>query len=216
MIHKWKVPRTIQVQTTGVEIEQAELQWMVLHGYAQNPDQLANAFEPIARKDTVIIPEAMSKFYRKGYEGEVVNSWMTSRHREDEIEDQQSYLNSVYEKLLKDNDRPTVLLAFSQGAATALRWLDNNEVKLSACAIYAGWPPDDVDYEKAYWKKLKHYYLLGDNDYFIKGDRIEELRKKEYFQKLNPEWIDFIGPHEVLGQVLESLRNRLVRDFLAS
>lgn len=208
-INKWQVPRTVQVLEMGPNADNAEFIWIVFHGYAQNTDALAKVFYTIAENDMVIIPEAMSRFYRKGYEGEVVASWMTSRYREDEIEDQQAYLDSLYDRLPDQHSSKIIILAFSQGAATALRWLEKSKPGISSLAIYAGWPPDDVDYQGKYWVGMDHFYLLGDNDYFINDEREKELREKPYFRHCKPEEISFIGPHEVLAEVLEDLRNRL-------
>jgi predicted esterase len=200
----------VHVTEIGLGAKEATLIWIVLHGYAQSTEDLAPVFNEIAKDDLVIIPEGMSKFYRKGYEGEVVASWMTSRHRLDEIRDQQSYMNSVYERIPSVMHHKIIILGFSQGTATALRWLDQNHPAINSMIVYAGWPPEDVDYSKNYWTSINHYYILGNNDYFLTDERVEMLHQMEYWKTCQPKEYNYEGDHSVSKQVIKEIRSKIL------
>jgi hypothetical protein len=44
----------------------------------------------------IIAPEGLSRFYRKGFSGDVVASWMTKDDRLDDMEDYVRYLNDLH------------------------------------------------------------------------------------------------------------------------
>ena len=52
-------------------------------------------------KNTIIAPEGLSRFYKNGFYGEVVSSWMTKEDRLNEINDYILYLDTLIEELLK-------------------------------------------------------------------------------------------------------------------
>src|SRR5947209_19668799 len=100
--------------------------WFVLHGYAQRAEDFIKKFLPIANDGMLIIaPEALSRFYAKGFAGDVAASWMTREDRIHEIEDYIRYLDILYAEVKFRISHPVqriVALGFSQGCPALLRW----------------------------------------------------------------------------------------------
>jgi predicted esterase len=132
------VARTARYQQLG-EVSLATQQlWVVLHGYGQLAEYFIRHFQPLHAADpagTVIVaPEGLSRFYLHGTDGHIGASWMTQADRLGEIADHVGYLTQLLSSLLAACPGPTrvTVLGFSQGTATASRWL----------ASYAGhWRP---------------------------------------------------------------------------
>ena len=95
----------------------------VLHGYGQLAEYFIRKFEPQrAAGWRVVAPEGAHRFYLQGTEGRVGASWMTREARLDDIADYVQSLDALRDTLDPERSGPQVLLGFSQGVATALRW----------------------------------------------------------------------------------------------
>jgi predicted esterase len=135
---------------------------------------------------------------------------MTKDDREFEIEDYCNYLQTVYEHYLSivpDNCKK-VLLGFSQGGATAMRWLVlNKPEKIDALQLWGCDIPADLDYKSAqeYLSDKKIYWIYGLNDPYINAERAEQLKKRFYQFELSPKIIQFEGAHEIDRKILGSL-----------
>lgn len=209
-LYKLKTERTAHIYHCGLPFEKASHVWLVLHGYAQSPEEIIPTLEEIEGAHAFIIPEAFSKFYRKGYSGDVVSSWMTSKHRMDEIEDQKEYLNQVYRNYLSNFKGLKGCLGFSQGVATANRWIESQAGLLfDHYVLYAGWPPEDIDYSNASWQQMDLYYAVGDRDYFLSQQRINALLELPFFKKLSPILENFEGGHHLDAKVFQKIIDQL-------
>jgi predicted esterase len=138
-----KVQKTARYYTLG-DIQQATQIWFVLHGYGQNVKRFIEKFNGLVNNTTAVIaPEGLHRFYSKGVAGDVVASWMTKEDRQNDIKDYINYLNHL--KTTVCNDRQTVqVLGFSQGSATACRWVSNGLVKVHSLVLWAGILPPDL------------------------------------------------------------------------
>jgi hypothetical protein len=75
----------------------------VLHGYGMPARNFLEEFKALGNKNILIVsPEGLSRFYTKGFYGNIGASWMTSEDRENEIEDYIGYLDEVYKEVLSD------------------------------------------------------------------------------------------------------------------
>ena len=123
--HTLTVPRTARWWTShppdGVALRGT---LYVLHGYGQLPAFFIRKFQ--AQVNTgwrVVAPEGAHRFYLKGTDGRVGASWMTREARLDDIADQTHFLDALRAQLDAESGAGlNVLLGFSQGASTALRW----------------------------------------------------------------------------------------------
>ena len=123
--HHFTVPRTARYWTAGPPPTEALGTLYVLHGYGQLAQFFVRKFQAAADSGWhVVAPEGGHRFYLKGTSGRVGASWMTREDRLSDIDDYVAFLDALRTHI--DNDQPQghqVLLGFSQGVATALRWL---------------------------------------------------------------------------------------------
>lgn len=200
-----RVPRTARYFLSAPIDDQTKKVWIVLHGYGQHAGYFIRKFEPLYATDTVFVaPEGLSRFYARGSSGRVVASWMTSEDRLDEIADYVHYLDAVVDELQLPVGVELGILGFSQGVATASRWVAKGKVRAQRIILYAGvFPPDlDPGFKSALWKKPKIDVLIGDADEFYKvGDfnfTYESLKKANPHVKIHV----FEGGHEIFPGVL--------------
>jgi predicted esterase len=180
--------------------------WFVLHGYGQLARYFINKFKILQLHNIcVIAPEGLSHFYLEapGPSGRKNNrvgaTWMTKENRELDIANYIHYLDTIYSKELADTQLPVTVLGFSQGSATASRWIMNNRIQCDRLILWAGLFPPDMDFNEGskLLKRKKIFVVYGKNDPFINDERVAEM--KSLIQKLNAEVkdISFDGEHDI-------------------
>jgi len=201
MKHTIKVNKTAIYHSLG-DLSSAKTIWFVLHGYGYSAERFINMFKPVLNNDTAIIaPEGFSKFYLKGVDGKVGASWMTKDDRENEITDYVNYLNQLYELVLENKSNVKInILGFSQGAATASRWICDNKITIDNFILWCGVFPNDMNFEII--SNVKTYFLYGDDDKYVTKDRVTKQQELINNSKLNIKTIVFKGKHEIPGNVL--------------
>jgi len=107
--HKLKTEKTGHIYS--IANPQAFRHWMLCHGYAMTAEQIVHKFKDLDEDNNFYYaPEALSSFY---YEGDTQNipvaSWMTSRHRLDEIADYSHYLNTCLNYFSKTNVQLSII-----------------------------------------------------------------------------------------------------------
>ena len=212
--HAIQVQKTARYFTLGSLSEQTETLWFVCHGYGQLANYFLRKFEILADDKTLIIaPEALSRFYLEGNGGKAGASWMTKEARLDEIEDYLSYLNAVFEQVTVGNDPSRFkinVLGFSQGVATASRWVTSGAVRADKLILYAGLLPDDLDQEKAQvlLNNLQLSLVFGTDDELIRKFDFDLDTYLTNFAMQYPHATihRFAGGHVVLPEVLQALK----------
>ena len=77
--------------------------WMVFHGYAMLSEFFIKKFEILNDGETLIIaPEALNRFYITENFSRVGASWMTKLERENDIIENNQYIESLFQKVTKD------------------------------------------------------------------------------------------------------------------
>lgn len=154
--------------------------WVVFHGYGQLSQYFIKHFQDLdPAENFVIAPEGLSKFYVEGLTGRVGASWMTKQDRELEIADQSNYINAVLKDCgvdVQNMEQRLIVLGFSQGTSTAVRWLANNNIRPSELILWAGSFPHDIDtseHEKLF-KDLSMHFAYGNEDQFLEHINVEE------------------------------------------
>ncbi|GAB4410985.1 MAG: esterase [Bacteroidia bacterium] len=170
--------RTARIALLGSADAQTHDLWIVLHGYRQLAPFFVRKFVPLLRPGVCIAaPEGLSRFYLDGYTGRVGASWMTSEDRLYEIADQIAYLDRCYDLLVGTMPGARVhVLGFSQGVATAWRWLAASTRTPDSLVLWAGSPPPERD--PAFETRLgalRVAALYGDADAFIDPDKAQTL-----------------------------------------
>jgi predicted esterase len=186
------VARTARYQQLGEASPATRQLWVVLHGYGQLAEYFIRHFRPLHAADpagTVIVaPEGLSRFYLHGTDGRIGASWMTRADRLAEIADQAAYLTAVLNPLLAAAPGAfVVVLGFSQGTATASRWLsylaDTTGWRPNRLVLWAGDFPADIAPRSAQQlvQGLPIDLVSGDQDAYVGPDKLhaqaDALRK---------------------------------------
>lgn len=140
-IHTISISKTAHYYTIGTAGKHVRYCWIICHGYGQLAQHFIRKFDVIAKEDTfVLAPEALSRFYTEGLTGKVGASWMTKEDRLDEITDYSNYLTTLYNEFIPQfsNDVKIILLGFSQGCATQVRWIMQAFPKFDHLVLWAG------------------------------------------------------------------------------
>lgn len=198
--------KTARYFTIGELTPNTEEIWIVLHGYAQLASDFIIPFETIASESRFIIaPEGLNKFYAKGFGGKPAATWMTSEMREEEITDYINYLNVLCESVvIKNHTAKIVLLGFSQGVATASRWMHQTTIPISRFIIYSGEIASELQNPVSpALLNTPLVYVTGTNDRLISAEKLASVKRA--MAQLNATLIEFEGGHEVLPGVLQTL-----------
>jgi predicted esterase len=176
------VSRTARYQQLGEASAATQQLWIVLHGYGQLAEYFIRHFRPLHAADpvgTVIVaPEGLSRFYLHGTDGRIGASWMTRTDRLAEIDDQASYLTQLLSSLLASCPASThvTVLGFSQGTATASRWLaaSAGHWRPQRLILWAGDFPADIAIPSAQQlvQNLPISLVSGDQDAYVGSDKL--------------------------------------------
>ena len=155
----------------------------------------------------------ISRFYVKGFSGEVGASWMTKEDRLIEIEDYCNYLNKVWKNFTSKAPNAKVqLLGFSQGCATLCRWIYNQgKLPYDRLILWAGIIPEDLPWKTEAPKRFREqpiHFVYGTEDPFISEKRSQSFKVFAQNQNLhNLVYHPFEGSHKVDRKVFEQLCN---------
>ena len=206
--HTLKTQKTAHIYTHNTFSEKTLSVWIVLHGYGQLTKYFIRKFNILPEEHFVVAPEALSRFYVQGYSGRVGANWMTKEDRLIDIEDYIRYLNHVYETFifphLNENIKVNVV-GFSQGGATASRWVNNTGFKVDNLILWSCVFPPDMNFETIQNKNLDCYLLYGNEDEFNVQQQVEEIKPVIESGKVNCKIIPFEGTHNIPSKVLLDL-----------
>ena len=204
--HHISVEKTARYFTLGELNQNTKRVIIVLHGYAQLANFFIKKFECLVDEFTFIIaPEGLNKFYWNGMQGKVVASWMTKEDRENDIKDYVNYLDKIVEQL--KISCPIEIIGFSQGAATASRWLAKGSIKPSRICLWSGAFPGDIRYfeDILKFKQTEFVLLIGDEDEYISIDEAKMHLEEINSLGINCQFIQFKGKHNIYNEVLNQL-----------
>lgn len=181
----------------------------VCHGYAQLASEFISEFDVIANAGRLVVaPEGLHRFYHKGGAEKVVASWMTKEDREDDIRDYISWLDMVAADVLLQcrPDVKVTLLGFSQGAATATRWVTLGMTKIDHLILWCGFFPPDIreDFSIA---ETQLTVVTASDDRFISKE--EEQRQLTNIKARHATYkhVRFTGQHVIDAGTLSELFN---------
>lgn len=209
--------KTARYVVLGPEDGPADEVWMACHGYGQLATYFARHFTSVASATRlIVVPEALSRFYLDGPGAgarytRIGATWMTKEARETDIADVTRYLDDVLVAACARSDVdpisvPLGVLGFSQGTATASRWL-----ALSPLLARRQTPADHLviwgsglahDIELATLKGLPLTLVAGDRDGIATPGRIvhEEARIRE--AGLSHQLVRYDGGHRLHAETL--------------
>ncbi len=152
--------------------------WLVFHGYGQLAEFFIKKFEKLdPKKNFIIAPQGLSKYYLEGVYGRVGASWMTKEDRLTEIANQHSYIDQVVNQYSMEA-KQLVYFGFSQGTATMGRYAAHAKVPFQKMIIWAGtFPPDTNPLD---WK-----YLTGNEEIVYYTSREDPYFKEDFIPQQN-------------------------------
>ncbi|QJD78772.1 alpha/beta hydrolase [Spirosoma rhododendri] len=168
--HHLTVARTARYYTLGKFSEHTRNVWFCLHGFGQLASYFGRKFTGLPDEQTVVVvPEGLSRLYLDNTYTRIGASWLTREDRDAEISDFVSYLNTLYDQLLTPHSSAPLhitLLGFSQGAATACRWIDNGHIRVDRLILWAGFFPNGLTdiINPARLAGLETHYVYGLQD----------------------------------------------------
>ena len=176
---------------------------IALHGYGQLAKFFLRKFQGLQSKGRVVAPEGPHRFYLQGSSGRVGASWMTKEARELDIQDNLVGLNALLSELQKSySPKKITLLGFSQGAATAARWYQQNPSAFDQLILWAAVFPPDIDAGSFPTEKPLHF-VLGTQDEYYQGEAAQQLLR--HYQSMGFKVHTYAGKHDIDGEVLKRL-----------
>lgn len=193
------------------EVE-APVHWVALHGYRQLANRFIRKFGSLdPSKHAVYAPEGPSRFYLDGYTGMVGASWMTKEDREQDIQNYVQQLDAFYDSTIaKAKPQKRILLGFSQGAATAVRWWCKGHAEFDELVIWAGTIPNDMDMSTLDMKLNQPVRVfIGDDDPFNKENHITSALQILEQSKVPYQLETFSGGHDIEQKALSDFAYKM-------
>ncbi len=210
VMHHIQVPRTARYLTEG-ELEGADEVWFILHGYSMLAASFLGWFEAAVRPDRVLVaPEGLSRAYFE-LDGarRVGASWMTKEDRDAEIEDYVRYLDILADRvLLALPGTPRIQVhGFSQGTATACRWVAFGRHRVNRLVLWGGGVPPDLSLDRhgAALTRAGLTIAIGTRDRQIGAGVVEAELGRLAAAGITPTVHRFDGGHRVDGATLRAL-----------
>lgn len=143
--HSIVVPRHGRIGIVGDPATATEA-WLIFHGYGMLAQGILHWFEPAERPGRLLVaPEGLSRFYQERNGVRTVGaSWMTREDRDHELLDQASYLDRVVGEVIGEIPRLEVH-GFSQGVATAARWVVRGVRPVAKLVCWGGTIPPEIE-----------------------------------------------------------------------
>lgn len=211
--HHLSIQRTMRFYTAGSA--DARQQVFALHGYSQHPKFFLRKMESLAGANRLIVaPEGLHRFYLQGHSGRVGASWMTKEDRLNDISDNIAYLDQLVDRFAAEavpshsgaaDER--ILMGFSQGTATAVRYFCATNRHFDKLILWAGsFPPDlPLPENKERLNSIGIDVVIGDNDEFIHEKHIIELTQLFDEAGIHYRLYRFQGGHDLDLKTLKAL-----------
>jgi predicted esterase len=210
--HSLAVTRTAAYYTLGEPAAAAQSLWIALHGYGQLAQYFLRNFRLLADhgQHYVVAPEALSRFYLSGVSGRVGATWMTRENRLADIADYVGYLDRLYGELQEQAGGPlgrVTVLGFSQGGATACRWLTQSGLRIDRLILWAAAFPEDLPFAltRAVLRDTEVVLVYGTQDEYATEERIAQQQELLQQQDIPYRLIRFEGRHVIDKEVLRGL-----------
>lgn len=177
--HHIRVQRTARYYTLGGGSFAPRTIWFVLHGHGQLAGDVIRFFAELANDESLVVaPEALNRFYlvspesAPAKERPVGATWMTREDRASEIADYVEYLDALYDEVAAGPARDGAavnVIGFSQGAATATRWVTHGAAHLRRLILWGGLLPPETDLSRgqASLRGARLTLVVGNRDHYV-------------------------------------------------
>jgi predicted esterase len=214
--HHIAVRRTARYAMLGEPGTHIRDVWIVCHGHAQLARKFIERFRGIVAADRLIVaPEGLNRYYIDGgFHGpasRVGATWMTTEDRENEIADYVAYLDALSAEIFRTVPRVHAtlrVLGFSQGVATAARWVSAGNTPANEVILWAGSLPTELTRAGA-----AHLTASGRRPLIVAGNRDEYITPKVVAQQVGllrglgvtAEVTTYDGGHEIDAPTLSAI-----------
>jgi predicted esterase len=213
--HHLPVQRTARFYSLGPWQSVSQV-WIMLHGHSQLARALLHDAAPLDNGQRLIVaPEALSRFYldtnsHGRHSHRVGATWMTREDREAEIADYVGYLDHLVghvEERLGALPADLRVLGFSQGGATAARWVERGKRAASDLILWGSLLPDDVlaGLGDSRWHERTVTLVRGQDDVLVPPDlqaaQLAELQRLG----IRAQARSFAGGHRLDAELLTAL-----------
>ena len=189
--------------------------WYVLHGYSMRAVPfLADCGALDDGSRLIVAPEALSRFYEGDLTAHrnapVGASWMTREERASEITDYLDYLDDVHAMVtarLGGATPAVTVLGFSQGGATAARWVASGRVAAHRLIVWGSSMAPEIDLvaEGSPIRRTETVFVVGAADIYITKKVVEtetgRLRAANFPFRL----LSFDGGHRLDDNTLREI-----------
>ena len=214
--HVIEVPRTARYYLLG-DARGADL-WIVLHGFGQLAGDFIEYFTELNDgRHIVVAPEALNRYYTApltvpSAERAVGATWMTREFRDAEIRDYVRYLDMLHADLVtKFSPRRTIVVGFSQGGATASRWVVQGSASIHTLVLWgATLPPDlDLGVSRDRLSRARLKLVIGRTDQYITPEALGRERERLTAAQIPHEVVEYDAGHSVKRPVLRDLATKI-------
>ena len=210
-----QVGRTARYRLLGTPSPRIREVWFVLHGFAQLAEFFVRGFEALDDGARLIVaPEALNRFYldHNVYHGSpkarVGATWMTREDRDADIRDYVGYLDALHEHVLSlVPSHRLIVLGFSQGVATACRWMALGKSRAATLVLWSGPMPIDLSAEATTpLQQMRIIRVMGNADDMGTPEAMRAEDTRFAAMGLTAETVRFAGGHQLDRATLLSLR----------
>lgn len=217
--HHITIVKTARYVVLG-DLDDASEVWFVMHGYGQLASRFLKRFTGLVGDGRVIVaPEALNRYYFEtapgvhAHDAGIGATWMTREDRETEITDYVAYLETLYDQIiggLKHAPVRIVALGFSQGAATAARWVARGNARVTDVMLWGGFLPPEIEPAANALRGASLTLVHGLQDPYATQSRIVKESERLIAGGLLNRVVSFEGAHEVtdggIRDVLQALQ----------
>lgn len=177
---------------------------IAFHGYGQLIEFFSKKFDGLDSDITVVCPEGMHRFYLEGTSGRVGASWMTKEWREQDILENNNALNLLLAQLNEELEPSRIIVfGFSQGVATAARWIAASSIQIDEFIAWSGVFPPDIHLPERNIFPKKKTAVVGLQDPYIQMEQYKMFRDE--YEKYAFRIVEFDGKHEIVPDLLKEI-----------
>ena len=205
------IPKTHKYSQLGEFSKKTNAVWIVLHGYGMLSEFFIKKFECILNDNTVVIaPEGSNRFYLENNYYRVGASWMTKLDKEKDIEDNISFIQTLYLNIVDEIGHSNFklnTLGFSQGGATLVRWIMSNNITIDSLILWGSDIPKDclTEEKKSRWSSIDVKLVIGSQDEYINEENKQKVIDLINSYGLKYELVEYEGSHKIIEKELEKI-----------
>ena len=209
------IPKTHKYSQLGEFSKKTNTVWIVLHGYGMLSEYFIKKFKCILNDSTVVIaPEGSNRFYLENNYYRVGASWMTKLDKEKDIEDNISFIQTLYSNIIDEIGHTNFklnTLGFSQGGATLVRWIMSNSITIDSLILWGSDIPKDclTKEKKSRWSSIDVKLVIGNQDEYINEENKQKVIDLISSYGLKYELVEYQGSHKIIEKELEKIASGL-------